>query len=125
AYQPGWILTLLVMLAVAKGTQGLRGSNRVISLAVLYSAVFAALVPVSVRQQCFWHDTVALWTRQLAVEPTCAIVHNNIAAALVRVPPDLKSDARAEPHVRAALAKFPHHSAALSQLARVVQHRGK
>jgi tetratricopeptide (TPR) repeat protein len=69
----------------------------------LATAATVALVGLSAWQALVWHDSIALWSHAVAVEPGGALAHTGLGTALLT---DGKLDAAAA-HYRQAIAIFP------------------
>src|SRR5262249_22279513 len=68
-YQPGWALTILVVLTAYRLLSYIAIRTRRITATVLIVVCSASLGFATVRRQADWHDTLALWKRQLVVYP--------------------------------------------------------
>lgn len=77
----GWAVAAAGAAGEAHRSLGRSGRRALVGVLVL---VVVGLVPLTRRQSSVWHDSVALWSHVLAVDPQSAPAHNNLGTALAR-----------------------------------------
>ncbi len=111
----------VIALCVAAGAELARRLDRVLAASVLALAAFGALVVLSWRRVPVFADERALWSDNLARNPSSWAAHNNLGSVL------LEDDAleQAGEHFRAALELSPDHPGARNNLGSVYERQGR
>ncbi len=79
-YLPHIGITIMLTWAIADLTSGWR--NRRVLLAAAATLLIAFFAVAARAQTIYWHDSISLWERALAVTSNNQIAHRNLAAAL-------------------------------------------
>jgi len=114
AYQPTWVVSLTVILAVVRLVPRAAAPRRLALAALALAILLAAL---SERQLVHWRDNVALWKRELQVFPNAAIGHFNLAVSYITDRQDPALYPEAESHLRRAVELIPSYTEAWVELA--------
>lgn len=134
AYPIGWVLSLAVAACLAKLARVMPRDSICVGVALVAGLGAAVLlVPPCRRLQRIWHDSESLWTHQLSVYPDTALAHYNFGMFHLKglsrgeIPATTGRDAflKAEPHFRAAVAKFPHFALAHVALGETLRRTGR
>jgi protein O-mannosyl-transferase len=118
-YQPGWVLSLAVALALAWVTRRwVSGWREGIGCLLLL-----ACAGLTIRQQSFWRNTESLWTREAAVFPGNPMGNYNLGIHYFRNQPN--DPVRAEKHFRTAIEGNPDYLEARCGLGFLLRSLGR
>lgn len=113
-YGPAMVLTIAMALAVARAPSVVRRGALLAA-----GAAVALLVPATQGQAAYWRDSVTLWTRAVALDPTNDIALYNLALAEA----DAGATDAAVDHLQRLLGQVPDHAPARARLAALVADR--
>ena len=113
AYLPGTVIAVVVAVGAARWAAGHKARTRVAVAALLVLVATSAVA--SRRALAVWSDSVSLWSRVVALDPTHDVGLYNLAGALA----DEGRGDEAAARYRELLALQPEHGPARTNLARL------
>jgi predicted Zn-dependent protease len=107
-YGPALVLSVAVAAALGAGPRAVKPPG------ALAAGVVAVVLALSAHAQtAHWHDSIALWSRAVALDADNDVARYNLALGLV----EAGRPAEAEPHLEILIAQVPDHGPGRSQLA--------